>query len=73
MVSSTYLINDKVYEASELSVLAIANFNLLRSTDEKIKLINQKIAVYQTARNAYSKELLSHLPKKRKSRKKLES
>ncbi len=55
-------IDGKEYDADMLSENAKAQLISMQITDQKIANLQAELAILQTARSAYSRELLIHLP-----------
>lgn len=58
---ATITIDGKEYDADALSAEAKAQIISLQVTDQKIADLQAEMAIYQTARLAYSRELLALL------------
>jgi uncharacterized small protein (DUF1192 family) len=56
-------IDEKEYLISDLSDQAKAELGSMNVVDQKIANLQQEIAIMQTARNAYARELAAALPK----------
>ena len=61
---ATVKIDDVDYEYEALSDQAKQQLNNLRVADQKIQVLQQELAMIQTARAAYAKALAQALPKK---------
>lgn len=59
---ATVRINDKNYVIADLSAEAKAQLTNLRFTDAEIERLNARLAITQTARNAYLRALAELLP-----------
>jgi hypothetical protein len=59
---TTIKIDNKDYELESLSAEARAQLFSLQATDAEIQRLNILMAMTQTARNAYAKELAALLP-----------
>lgn len=59
---ATITLDGKEYDSESLSAEAQASLISVQITDQKIADLKTKMAIYQTARAAYARELLSHLP-----------
>jgi len=55
-------IDDKEYALASLSDEARTQLNNLRTCDTKLSALQQDLAIYQTARNAYAQSLSRELP-----------
>lgn len=60
---STIKINDKEYKIADLKQPALDQLTNLHVTDTEIERLKMRLAIAQTARNAYLRELVSQLPK----------
>jgi hypothetical protein len=60
---ATISIDGKEYEIENLSPEAVSQIASLRLTDQKIADLQAELAIFQTARMAYARELLNLLPK----------
>lgn len=56
-------IDGKEYAVSDLSQEALNQLSSMTTVDRKIAELQQQIAIYQTARNAYAQALAAALPK----------
>lgn len=56
-------IDGKEYDTEQLSDAAKAQLTNIRLVDQKIGQLQQELAIYQTARNAYAQALQAELPK----------
>ena len=56
-------IDGKEYDPEELSAEAKAQLGALAATDQEINRLKIQMAIAQTARNTYAKELQDLLPK----------
>ena len=59
---ATVTIDNKEYDADALSAEAKTQLVNLQVTDQKIAELQTQMAIYQTARAAYARELLTVLP-----------
>lgn len=59
---ATITIDGKEYDAAALSAEAQASLISLQVTDQKIAELQSQMAIYQTARSAYARELMALLP-----------
>lgn len=55
-------IDGKEYQTADLSEEALNQVTNLRVTDQEIARIEQQLAIYKTARSAYSRALADALP-----------
>ena len=60
----TWTIDDKEYNLDELSDGAKAQIVNIRAVDQEIASLQQKLAIAQTARNAYANALKSDIAEK---------
>jgi hypothetical protein len=60
----TWTIDDKEYNLDELSDGAKAQIVNIRAVDQEIASLQQKLAIAQTARNAYASALKSDIAEK---------
>jgi len=60
---ATITIDGKVYDTESLSDEAKAHIQSLKFCDQKVNDLNNELAVVNTARNAYARELQGMLPK----------
>jgi len=60
---ATITIDGKEYDREKLSPEALAHLASLQVTDQKIANLQAELAIFQTARRAYGRELMSLLPK----------
>jgi hypothetical protein len=58
---ATLTINGKDYDLDGISEIAKAQLASLQFADAEIQRLNAKLAVFNTARNAYLKDLLAEL------------
>lgn len=58
----TITIDGTEYNLAELSDAARAQLNNLQVTDQEIAHLEQRLAIFQTARTAYATALKSELP-----------
>ncbi|MEI7993315.1 MAG: hypothetical protein WCH01_00290 [Methylococcaceae bacterium] len=58
----TITIDGKDYDAASLSEQAKAQLISMQVTDQKIENLQTELAIFQTARAAYARELLALLP-----------
>ncbi|QDG74943.1 DUF6447 family protein [Labrenzia sp. PHM005] len=56
-------IDGREYAISDLSQDALNQLSSMTTVDRKIAELQQQIAIYQTARNAYAQALAAALPK----------
>lgn len=56
-------IDGREYAVSDLSQEALNQLSSMTIVDRKISELQQQIAIYQTARNAYAQALSAALPK----------
>ena len=61
--SGKITIDGKEYAVSDLSQDALNQLSSMTIVDRKIGELQQEIAIYQTARNAYAQALAAALPK----------
>jgi len=59
---NTINIDNKEFDVEALSENAKAQIISLRSCDQRIQVLQQELAILQTARNAYSNALKADLP-----------
>jgi hypothetical protein len=59
---NTINIDDKEFDVEALSENAKAQIISLRSCDQRMRALQQELAILQTARNAYSNALKADLP-----------
>jgi hypothetical protein len=59
---ATITIDGKEYDADTLSNEVKAQLISLQVTDQKIAELQTQMAIYQTARAAYAREVLAQLP-----------
>jgi hypothetical protein len=59
----TQNIDGRDYETEQLSDAAKAQLANIKLVDQKIAQLKQKLAIVQTARNAYGRALQAELPK----------
>lgn len=62
---ATITIDGKNYDSDTLSAEATAQLHNLQVTDQKIDDLQTQIAICQTARAVYARELLAALPRDR--------
>ena len=60
--SSTIQINGASYAVAQLSDVARAMLGNIEVTDQKIASLQQELALFQVAREAFGNNLLAHLP-----------
>ncbi|WP_236014281.1 DUF6447 family protein [Marinobacterium alkalitolerans] len=61
---ATITIDDKEYNLEDLSENARAQIGSMRVADQEIASLQSKMALAQTARNAYARQLAASLPEK---------
>lgn len=59
---ATIKLDGKDYDIDSLSAEAQASLISLQVTDQKIADLQAQMAIYQTARAAYARELLAQMP-----------
>jgi len=59
---ATITLDGKDYDTESFSEEAKASLISVQVTDQKINELQAQMAIYQTARTAYARELLSQLP-----------
>lgn len=59
---ATITIDGKEYDTAALSAEAQASLISLQVTDQKIADLQSQMAIYQTARAAYAREIMASLP-----------
>jgi hypothetical protein len=62
-MSKKIKIDNKDYDLDKLSKEAKAQLEMMVATDNKIRELQRDLAISQTARNAYARELGGLLPK----------
>ena len=61
---NTITINGQQYDEDQLGEAARQQLVNINAVDAEIRHLRAQLAMYETARNAYARELQQHLPKK---------